>query len=178
MRTIAVSSMLIMLGFCGNAMAYDAVCKEQPHKPKTKHAKKTVAVQTPTDGDNTKLHSSSTNRSVQNSTTGNQTVIVNAQPAQPVTRVIIREHVVYRQAPVNQDQTPTVYPSNQNRLQLLLGVSNTKMSVVEQTPETLVVNKVYEPDFGIQYIRDFSRFTGSISGTLNRNFYVGVGVNW
>jgi hypothetical protein len=106
------------------------------------------------------------NSSEQHAKTGNQTVTVHVPPPKVIIRTINKR--VYKK----------IVQSNPNRLQLLGGVSKSKMDVAYDGCCNLTAKKKHEPDLGLQYLRDFGSFTGSIAGTTRENFYLGVGINW
>jgi len=111
--------------------------------------------------------------SVSKAVTGNQTVNINTAPQQPNTvRVIERIQVRTKRV------TKEVNVSNPNRIQILLGASKTKLEVEQDNCCNLKADKVYEFDVGIQYLRDFGGFTGSLMGTMNGSVFVGVGANF
>jgi hypothetical protein len=99
--------------------------------------------------------------------TGQQTVTINI-PAPTKVIYRTRRKVVKKM----------VFKINPNRFQLLVGQSKTHMAVYENDASQFRAARTYEPDFGLMYLRDFGAFTGSVTGTLNRGYYVGLGVNW
>lgn len=113
---------------------------------------------------------------VHKSTTGNQKVIVNIP--QPKPNVIVREKIkvqVKRKVVVKRSKVVIDKP---NRIQLYLGVSNTDHSVYKDDCCNVDVRSRPEADVGLQYLRDFGSFTGSVMGTKNGNFGLGLGLNW
>lgn len=110
--------------------------------------------------DRVENEAASTNQNSSQAVTGNQSVIVNVSPdRQKKTK---RTIIVYRHS---------------NRLQLLIGQSKTRNYLYEDCCFVRSRNK-YESDFGLQYLRDFGRFTGSILYTNEGNRYIGLGVNF
>ena len=104
--------------------------------------------------------------------TQNQVVNVIVPPTQQV-------HVITKTYYKTKVKKTNVYHYNPNRLQLLVGVSKTKQEVTQDGCGcTLTAKRVYEPDAGLQYLRDFGSFTGSIMATKNESFYLGLGFNW
>lgn len=109
--------------------------------------------------------------SQQSATTGSQTVNITLPRQESYHQYRLRE--VEERTKV---KVKTVY--NPNRIQLLLGLSRTKLEVEEENCCQLKASTAREPDIGLQYLRDFGSFTGSITGTMNENVYVGLGFNW
>ena len=108
----------------------------------------------------------------QNAKTGNQSVIIN-MPVQPTTRIIVKERTRIKR------EIRTVEVFKPNRVQLFLGLSKTKLEVQgDDCNCKFSAKKVYEPDFGAQYLRDFGGFTGSVAATVHENLYLGLGFNW
>lgn len=105
---------------------------------------------------------SNANQNASKAVTGNQSVIVNV-PAPVVRRVYHRKQVI-----VN---------SNPNRLLVLIGQSKTRNEIYE-TCCYIKSRNTYEQDFGIQYIRDFGDFSGSVLYTNEGNRYLGLGFNF
>lgn len=98
-----------------------------------------------------------------------QTVTINM----PTTRTFY-----HPQRKASTTKTTIYHLYNLNRLQLLLGLSKTKLNIEEDSCCNYRATRKYENDLGIQYLRDFGPFTGSIVGTMNQNMYLGFGVNW
>jgi hypothetical protein len=175
-RLFVLISILLSQSAAADTTCY--TCAPPPPKPKVIY--KTIEKQAPccdkdkgrTDANASAASEASTGS--QTATTGNQSVIVNI-PKQFPTRIIIRER--YRTKIKHEKEIVEVFKPN--RLQLLLGLSKTKMEV-ETDPCGCVLSakRVYEPDVGLQYLRDFGSFTGSIAGTVNKNVYLGLGFNW
>lgn len=120
----------------------------------------------------TKTESQAKADAASHAATGNQTITINMpQPTKVVTRRVTRiKHV---------DREVRVYVYKPNRLQLLIGESKTKLAIKEDACGcSLSASRKYEPDFGLQYLRDFGGFTGSLAGTMNKSFYLGLGFNW
>lgn len=101
-------------------------------------------------------------------TTGSQTVTINLPPPQPRVLSLYKERSV--------EKTKMLYKPN--RLQLLLGLSKTDLDIKDDGCCSVTAKTKREPDIGLQYLRDFGSFTGSVMGTINENVYVGVGFNW
>jgi hypothetical protein len=113
-----------------------------------------------TKGENkAKSFSTSKTKSQSQAATGNQTITINMP--QP-TKTLYKTKKIIKKVTINK--------TNPNRLQLLLGASNSKPdTVVDDCKCSVTVKKAYEPDIGVQYLRDFSSFTGSVSATKNKN---------
>lgn len=110
-----------------------------------------------------------------NATTGSQVVTVVVPPSKPVVIVL---HKTVHHTKIKK-VTKVVEVITPNRLQVLLGVSRTKQQISESSCGcTLTATRVYQPDVGLQYLRDFGSFTGSLTATQNQALYVGVGFNW
>jgi hypothetical protein len=113
------------------------------------------------------------NQNINQNRTGNQTVIVNVpKNEKPNTRTIIRERVRVKKVEAH------TYVYRPNRLQLFLGLSKNKLEIEQQDCCDLSAKNSYQPDIGLQYLRDFGPITGSISGTVTGNIYFGLGFNW
>lgn len=106
------------------------------------------------------------NNSNYSARTGNQQVVIQV----PRTR----DRIYYK----IKRRTKVVNVTKPNRLQLLVGLSATDHELHKPTCCDLKVKSSHEPDVGLQYLRDFGWFTGSVGATFNRNFYFGLGFNW
>lgn len=111
-----------------------------------------------------------TNKTTHQSKTGNQKVIIK-MPKQ-------REKVIIKYRTKVKRKKVRVEVSKPNRLQLLIGQSNTKQVVKQENCCDIKSTLEHESDLGVQYIRDFGHVTGSIGGTANGNYYFGLGINW
>lgn len=100
--------------------------------------------------------------------TGNQKIIINMPKQKAKTKTIVK--VKYKKVKINK--------SNLNRVQVFVGQTKTKQEVKEVNCCDIEAIRKHEPDIGIQYLRDFGNFTGSIMGTINQSYYIGIGVNW
>jgi hypothetical protein len=60
---------------------------------------------------------------------------------------------------------------------LLGGATKTRLDI-DFDCCNLDIKRRYEPDFGLQYIRDFGTLSAGISATANRSVYLTLGVNW
>lgn len=109
----------------------------------------------------------------QNATTGNQVVNVTVPNTNSSNKVRVIERIQVRTKRV----VKTVNTSNPNRILFLAGVSRTKLDI-EGDCCNLTATKKHELDLGVQYIRDFGSFSGSVTGTMNQSFFIGLGVNW
>lgn len=171
---------LIIALLLASTTAYADCKKKDPCEPKPKVVYKTVTVkehvQTPAKADAAAKTTVGTAAKALNqakaanqtqASTGHQTITIN-MPHPERTRVVHKTR--YRAKYVN--------VTNPNRLQLLLGLSKTKLQVEETDCCTFKAKREYEPDLGLQYLRDFGGFTGSIMGTTNRSLYLGLGFNW
>jgi hypothetical protein len=117
--------------------------------------------------------SNTNNQATASATTGNQVVTVVTPQPKPVVvklkRTIIKHRKVIRHKKV------LVYKPN--RLLLLGGATKTHLDI-DFDCCNLDVKRRYEPDFGLQYIRDFGTLSASIAATSNRSMYLGLGFNW
>ncbi len=107
--------------------------------------------------------------------TGSQivTVIVPPAPPPPKPVVVVVRKTVYR------TKKKVVHETNPNRVQLLVGASRTKQDITTDACGcAMSATRVYQPDIGAQYLRDFGGFTGSVMATQNQAIYIGVGFNW
>lgn len=102
--------------------------------------------------------------------TGNQKVIIQMPKQKTKTIIKYRTRVKVKKKVINE--------TNPNRLQVLVGQSKTKQKVEEVDCCALKATREHELDFGLQYSRDFGNVTGSVTGTLNQSYYLGIGVNW
>jgi hypothetical protein len=100
-----------------------------------------------------------------------QTVNVNTQP--PVKERIVERVRIKRKRVIKE-----VDVTKPNRVQLLLGASKTDQVVTRDDCCVTSVDEEHEIDVGLQYLRDFGHFTGSIGGTMNKSVYLGLGINW
>jgi hypothetical protein len=138
-------------------------------KPKTAVVKKPVTVPPPPPQS---CCDKGTNRNGNvNQPKQNQKVLIKiVQPAAPKERVRVRY--------VERWRTKRLPVRVLNRLQLLVGYSKTDLVVNSDDCCEVSAENKREIDVGLQYLRDFGQFTGSVMGTMNGSFYVGVGVNW
>jgi len=172
-----------LIAISGNAVAATDLCKEKC-KPKQEVVKKkvhTVAKAAPVAVpccEKQDLKSDSKAEALADAeakaTTGNQSIVIN-MPTKAVTKTITK--VKYKTKIKTVKKTVFVYKPN--RLLFLLGQSKTKLQIEEDDCKcSLSAKRKYEPDVGLQYLRDFGHFTGSIVGTTNKGYYIGLGVNW
>jgi len=159
---------LILAVFLAHASPITACpenCTPTPPKPKTVYITKTVEGKSPV----TQAQATST----ASATTGNQSIIIQQAPSKPVvvklTRTIIKRKIV--------KQTKKVLVYTPNRLLFLVGATKTDLDVNLDCCN-LDIKRRYEPDFGLQYIRDFGTLSASVSATSNRSLYLGLGLNW
>ena len=147
------------------ALGCDSGCQPIPPKPRTVYITKTVeAKATPS---NTAATASST------ATTGNQVVTV-VQPTPKPVVVKLKRTIIKHRTKVVQKKVLVYKP---NRLLLLGGVTKTRLDI-DFDCCNLDIKRRYEPDFGLQYIRDFGTLSAGISATVNRSVYLNLGVNF
>jgi hypothetical protein len=164
-----MKKLLFLLLFTSNSVFAENECKV---KPKKKESHKSVVIVKPiaTPLPTVKEPCCGASETIVNkATTGNQTVTVAIPNPKPI--VIRRTYWRYK------DREHRVEVYKPNRLQLMLGASKTKLDI-EGDCCNLTARRLYEPDVGLQYLRDFGSFTGSLMGTSNKGLYLGVGVNW
>lgn len=143
-------------------------CPEQcPPKPKTIYITKTVEAKA------TPSNNTATATATNSATTGNQTVNVIQPQQKPIVvklkRTIIKHRTKTKRIRVNHYKN--------NRLMLLGGVTKTRLDI-DFDCCNLDIQRRYEPDFGLQYIRDFGTLSAGIAATSNRSVYLNLGVNW
>lgn len=90
----------------------------------------------------------------------------------------VRERVIERVRIKRKRVIREVKVTDPNRLQVLIGASRTGLELEKSGCCTTHVDQKHEFDVGLQYLRDFGVFTGSIGGTLNQSVYLGLGINW
>lgn len=134
-------------------------------KWKTKTVEKPVYIK-----EKAKKCCSKNKKSYQRVKTGNQKVIIQMPKQKTKTIIKYRTRVKIKKKVINE--------TSPNRLQLLVGQSKTKQKVEEVDCCALKATREHEIDFGLQYSRDFGSITGSVTGTLNQSYYLGLGVNW
>ena len=157
-------SILILVGIL---IATDAgACPDQcPPKPRTIYITKTVE---------SKATPANATASASNSaTTGNQVVNVIQPQPKPIViklkRTVIKHRKVIKHIRINHYKN--------NRLMLLGGATKTKLDI-DFDCCNLDIKRRYEPDFGLQYIRDFGTLSAGIIATSNRSVYLNIGVSW
>lgn len=160
--------------FATTALAEDCVVCKKPEPPK-KVIYKTVTVKEPCCQKEASKTESKSDASV-DSSTGNQTITINFPPPAPVVTPV-KVKVIKRTLIKTRVKKVAVYHYDPNRLLLLVGQTKTKMEV-EGDCCYLTANRKYEPDFGLQYVRDFGHVSGTVIGTLNKSLYLGLGFNW
>lgn len=101
-------------------------------------------------------------------TTGQQVITINMPQA---TKPFVIKRTKYRTKKV------IVYKTNPNRLLFLVGQTKTKQTLQFDCCD-VKATRAYELDYGLQYIRDFGAFSGSLAYTVNKSYYIGLGVNW
>lgn len=145
-------------------------CPDQcPPKPKTVYITKTVEAKAVPSNTNNQATATATN----SATTGNQTVNVIQPQQKPIIvklkRTVIKHRTKTKHIRVNHYKN--------NRLMLLGGATKTRLDI-DFDCCNLDIKRRYEPDFGLQYIRDFGTLSAGISATSNRSVYLNLGVNW
>lgn len=108
-------------------------------------------------------------------TTGQQTQSIVIQQAQPKPVVVKLKRTIIKHRKVIKHKRVNYYKNN--RLLLLGGVTKTRLDI-DFDCCNLDIKRRYEPDFGLQYIRDFGILSASIAATSNRSIYAGLGINW
>lgn len=176
--------MTILFIFSFNSLGKDKICciPEKETKPKviykTKWKTKVVEKKIPVykyipvgkdSNQNTNSHQKTQQKTgnVHKSQTGNQNVVIK-MPRERRKKVVVKRRT----------RTKKVKVKTPNRLQLLVGRSKTNQTVEEANCCDIEASVSPEVDVGLQYIRDFKNVTGSISGTVNGNYYIGIGANW
>lgn len=101
-------------------------------------------------------------------TTGQQVITINMPQA---TKPYVIKRTKYKTKKV------IVYKTNPNRLLFLVGQTKTKQQLQFDCCD-VKATRAYELDYGLQYIRDFNTFSGSLLYTVNKSYYIGLGVNW
>lgn len=102
------------------------------------------------------------------------------------TKVVYRDRIVYRDRPVVKYKTKVkvkykkkikkVYiKPKRNALSLIGGMNPTKIGKVEDTNFGHRVETEHQPDIGLMYQHDFSRFRFSIGGTMRGFGFIGGG---
>lgn len=143
-------------------------CCLQP-KPTSVVVYKTIKTESKPCCDKQQVNSTSESKAGVKAATGNQTITINMpQPKQVVYRTHYRDRKVIEKIEVFKP----------NRLQLLLGLSKTRLEIENDSCCNYYAKKTYQPDIGLQYLRDIGDFTGSIAATINQSFYFGLGFNW
>lgn len=164
-----ISVMLITMATVADGKV---ICKEELPKPKIVYKTVTVKEQVK-EPMKAMADADATATGQATATTGQQVITINMpQPTKERVRTIKRTIYKTRKVTVIKNVT------DPNRLLLMVGQSKTKMKVEFDDCCNIKAKREYEPDFGLQYLRDFSGVTGSIMGTTNKNYYLGVGINW
>lgn len=140
-----------------------------PPKPKTVVVTKTVQAPAP----NQTATASGSAQSVL--TEGDHVQTVNVSVPAPKPLVLVR--TVKRTITKVRVKRVPVYVYRPNRLLLLVGQSKTAFSYTESCCD-IRIRQAYQPDVGLQYIRDFGRVSGSLSYTWSKSYYLGLGFNW
>lgn len=168
MRWSIVISMLMVLSYSSPSLAKQSLTtgcectKAKPKKVKIQAKSAAKPTTSPSCCDTqSEVKSESKN-------TNAQTVTVNVKPSV--------YHVPYRV--IERVRIRKVAVDHPNHLQILVGQSRTKLEVQQTDCCNFTASKKREIEAGLQYIRDFGRFTGSVMGTINENFLVGFGFNW
>jgi len=167
--SLLVFALLILILAGLTASACDSGCQPTPPKPKTVYITKTVEAKAVPSNTNNQATATATN----SATTGNQVVNV-IQPQQKPVVVKLKRTIIKHRTKTVQKKVLVYKP---NRLLLLGGATKTRLDI-DFDCCNLDVKRRYEPDFGLQYIRDFGTLSAGISGTMNRSLYLNLGVNW
>jgi hypothetical protein len=168
--SITLLFLLIVLGgLAKEVLACDSGCQPIPPKPKTVYITKTVEAKATPSNTNNQATATATN----SATTGNQVVNV-IQPQQKPVVVKLKRTIIKHRTKTVQKKVLVYKP---NRLLLLGGATKTRLDI-DFDCCNLDIKRRYEPDFGLQYLRDFGTISAGISATANRSLYLNVGVNW
>lgn len=157
---------LLLVGISSTAKSETVCCEIKKAAPTTKTVYVNRTVEKPVGAP---VNAAST------ATTGQQTqsIVIQQTQSKPVVvklkRTIIKHRTKVKQIRINHYKN--------NRLLLLGGVSKTRLDI-DFDCCNLDIRRRYEPDFGLQYIRDFGTLSASIAATSNRSMYLGLGVNW
>lgn len=161
--------MVLLILLSGRASACEERCPPVPPKPRTVYITKTVEAKSVPSNTNNQATATATN----SATTGNQVVnVIQPQPKPIVVklkRTIIKHRTKVKHIRVNHYRN--------NRLLLLGGATKTRLNI-DFDCCNLDIKRRYEPDFGLQYIRDFGMLSAGISATVNRSVYLNLGLNW
>jgi hypothetical protein len=161
--------MLLLLGISSAARSETVCCElKKPTPTKTVYINRTVEkpVGAPVNV------TSSTSAAA---TTGQQTqsIVIQQAPQKPVVvklkRTVIKHRTKTKHIRINHYKN--------NRLLLLGGATKTRLDI-DFDCCNLDIKRRYEPDFGLQYTRDFGTLSASIAATSNRSMYLGLGFNW
>lgn len=161
--------LLLLLGISSAARSETICCElKKPVPTKTVYVNRTVEKPV---GAPVNVNSSA----AANATTGQQTqsIVIQQAPQKPV--VVKLKHTIIKHRTKTKQIRINHYKNN--RLLLLGGVSKTRLDI-DFDCCNLDIKRRYEPDFGLQYIRDFGTLSASIAATSNRSMYLGLGVNW
>lgn len=167
--TIAVFTVLVLTISSARAAACEERCPPAPPKPRTVYITKTVEAKSAPSNTNNRATATVSSAA----TTGNQTVNV-IQPQQKPIVVKLRRTIIKHRTKVKHIR---VNHYRNNRLLLLGGATKTRLNI-DFDCCNLDVKRLYEPDFGLQYIRDFGTLSAGIAATSNRSVYLNLGVNW
>ena len=102
-------------------------------------------------------------------------VNVNNNIIQPSNTRII-ERVIIREVPSK--VAPAVYVQHANIISVMIGMSKTSINTTQLDCCQTVSKTAYQPDLGILYTHSFGTLAGSVMGTMNANFYVGLGFSF
>lgn len=159
--------LLTLLGI-GVAKAETACCEVKKPVTKTIYVNRTVEKPV---GAPVNVNSSAASTA----TTGqqSQSIVIQQAPQKPVVVKLKRTIIKHR----TKTKRTKVLVYKPNRLLLLGGATKTRLDI-DFDCCNLDIKRRYEPDFGLQYIRDFGTLSASIAATSNRSMYLGLGVNW
>jgi hypothetical protein len=160
---------ILLWGLAKEVLACDSGCQPIPPKPKTVYITKTVEAKAVPSNTAATASATATN----SATTGNQVVNV-IQPQQKPVVVKLKRTITKHRTKTVQKKVLVYKP---NRLLLLGGATKTRLDI-DFDCCNLDVKRRYEPDFGLQYLRDFGTMSAGISATANRSVYLNLGINW
>jgi hypothetical protein len=161
--------LLLLLLFLSATSARAECAPACPPKPKTVVVTKTVQAPTP----NQTATASGSAQSALTEGDHIQTVHLSV----PASKPLILTRTIKRTVTKTRTKKVPVYVYRPSRLMLLAGQARTAFSYTETCCE-IRIRQAYQPDIGLQYIRDFGRVSGSLAYTSVGSYYLGIGFNW
>jgi hypothetical protein len=137
-----------------------------PPKPKAPQPKVVVKQAPPVQPEKQEMTQTQSQSSTASATTGNQSVNINFN----------EPSLIYANRP--KYRLVTKETANPNRLLLMLGTSFSDVTASKVDCDTVRTTRKYQPDIGVQYIRDIGRFSASGMATFRQNMYIGFGLNF